>query len=131
MGVGGGGSLPPVLTSLVSVPINSFPLDIPVFSHEAVGWQLLPLSVVMCLMFLAMGQQTQEEKPTRAQVLFPVPSLHTPQRHTDEELGASLVVCTPDSGSSGLPPDLQSPLQVCYLLISKLERIPGSPTFSL
>lgn len=110
MGVGGGGSLPPVLTSLVSVSINSFPLDIPVFSHEALDWQLLPLSMVMCLVFLAIGQQTQEEKPTRAQVLFPVSSLHTPQRHTDEELGANLVVCTPDPGSSGLPPVLQSPL---------------------
>lgn len=79
MGVGGGGSLPPVLTSLVSVPINSFPLDIPVFSHEALDWQLLPLSMVLYLVFLAMGQQTQEEKPMRAQVLYPVPSLHTPQ----------------------------------------------------
>lgn len=48
MGGGGGRSLPPVLTSLVSVPINSS-LDMPVLSHEPLGWQLLPLSVAMCL----------------------------------------------------------------------------------
>lgn len=85
MGGGGGGSLPPVLTSLLSVPINSS-LDMLALSHEPLGWQLLPLPVAVCLMWLSCGSMDRSEASCiRTKVLY----LVFTRTHADEDLGAS------------------------------------------
>lgn len=74
MGVGGGGSLPPVLTSLDSVPTASFAPNIPILSHEPLCQELLPLptETCPCVCLASLGHGVWGAQRARAQVLVPL-----------------------------------------------------------